>query len=179
MSLSPKSSILNPTKGFTLIELIIAAAIASLFFIIISRTLATMISSRNRVNSNQNVQKLVDQTLLTMTQQSRWAATISSTATSLSFTTDTQNISYSLSGTNLVRTTSQTQGAALPTTENLNPPNFSVTQFSVTNRSADTNRPSYEILLTISHKPNQPGAPTLTYSNHTALTLRNKFPGAT
>ena len=180
MTLNPKSYILNPAprRGLTLLELLVSISITSLLFVLIAGTLTNLIIARQKINRNLTVQKLVDQTLLVLTQEARWAIQISSTSSSLSFTTETQNISYALNGTNLVKTTSQLQGNPQATTENINPPNYKITQFSITNRSQDLNRPSYEINLTISHRPPQPNSPTLTYANHTALTIRNRFPGS-
>ncbi len=175
-----------PHLGFTLVEIIVATAISAFFLIMVASIFTRIIQDSQRVLALTNLQKTADQTLLNLTQEARWAKNVSAISSdSLEFQTDIQCIRYRyISSTkSLEKYTANLKSTgtdcSVPgdikdvTTENLNPPSIKVTSFNIINRSSSLDRPSFDITLILSTQDNN-----FVYSNHTAITPRNKFPGA-
>ena len=181
INLQPKFYKRSPYAGFTLIEIMMAFVISSVFLLSIGFTFSNLVGTRQRILSATNVQKTSDQMLLNLTQEARWAKVVSVLSlTTIQFENDNSRIRYQLvspgSGTSYIEKYSATlpEPVSNETTERITPEAYDVTEFSITNRGSSLDRPSFDISLTLESPQNN-----LIYTNHTAITPRNKFPGAT
>jgi prepilin-type N-terminal cleavage/methylation domain-containing protein len=174
----PSSTQQSQPPGFTLVEILVASIISAFILITVGYVLTRFIQDSQRVVTITNLQKTADQTLLNLSQEMRWAKTIQASTSDeqIEFTNDIQEIKYYKDGTNLKKDSKFIDvplGQEHETTETLNPPSIQISTFKVINRASTLDRPSIDVTLIINSQNGK-----YVYSNHTAITPRNKFPGA-
>ena len=176
--------------GFTLIETMIAALIGASFMISVGMIFTRLIRTQSHIISNTNLQKTTDQVLLNLTQEARWAESITQAQTNLlEFQTDEACYRYERLSNSILEKksalldTSTSHGcwsgttgnfhpqgtiATSRTVETLNPPTLAVTNFDIINRTSGLGNPSFEVNMTMQIK----GTAT-SFTNRTAITPRN------
>lgn len=109
-----KSRIIKPSKGFSLIEMIVVMVVTALVFFIGSNIITTAFKNYFIAVSATNLSTQANLAMMRMSQELQQASSFSSIgSSSVSFTTfGGSSISYSYSGTTLSRTGSSTQTLA-------------------------------------------------------------------
>ncbi len=121
-------------QGLTLIELLLAAALSTLVFILIMNSFLAFFRNRQRSASQSALQKIYANIITDITNNSRWAHEVlvnKNTNTIVVYIPDTSDtITYQYSDPKTLTKTSKISGVS--TSANLIPPEVNITNFKLT-----------------------------------------------
>ena len=157
-------------QGISLLEIVVEIPLTALLLLLISGTFISILNVRNRIQKNIQAQQINNQVLTTINNDIKWADTINYTSPTLTLTYANYTVQYTYQDKQIVR--NYTPNLGTPITENLIPPKFEITQFSLIDHSSNPQLPSYQVNVTLSY--NYSGIP-VTISTQTAVSVRNRY----
>lgn len=128
-------------KAFTLLEILIALALSSMIFLLVSSLLVTMLTTNTKNSRKEVFEQTKNDISVSLSNDIRWAEKVSFTPNDpATININDNSVVYEVKNNALVKNS-----------EPITPDNIKIVSFTVENRSNDANLGSYNINIEMEH----------------------------